>query len=314
MSHTNAKQAAPAVNALANSAGFSRQPLTPEQQVQALKRVQAQAEQRVKLGMQLFKAAETRLSGQTDVLQQIKTLQTQLREQLNQDVAKTLQEYDQWIGQIDESFTSAIRKLEEKVDAVQQNLTTNEARMQKMLDRAEAMLDQTRSLIGQHTVPSMPLAPAPPATDTPQSSPQANPPTSPAPSSASGQPAEPVAPPPAAASVDPNGYGSPSAFQSELPPLNQSTAQDITGHSPGNIPASGNAETPIGPGEPADMPPSEPLGEDHKIYSKLLQRLIEDNPGAQAHGTSPAQPGPSPEAPPEGPHGNPGPSGNADAA
>ena len=136
----------PSLAGLSSLSGLNRQPLSPEQQLQALKRVQAQAEQRVKLGMQLFKAAEARLSTQTDMLGQIKNLQHQLREQVNQDVAKSLHEYDQWIGQIDESFTTAIRKLEEKVDAVQTNIINSEARVKHMLQRAEALLDQSRCL------------------------------------------------------------------------------------------------------------------------------------------------------------------------
>ena len=142
----------PNLNGLTGLSSKSRQPLSPEQQMQALKRVQAQAEQRVKLGMQLFKAAEARLSSQTDVLGQIKTLQSQLREQVNQDVAKSLHEYDQWIGQIDESFTTAIRKLEEKIDAVQANIVNSEARIQHMLQRAEALLDQNRDLVEKNSL------------------------------------------------------------------------------------------------------------------------------------------------------------------
>jgi hypothetical protein len=159
-------------------AGLSRQSLTPEQQLEALKRVQSQAEQRVKLGMQLFKAAEARLSSQNDVLQQIKTLQKQLREQVNQDVAKSLHEYDQWIGQIDESFTTAIRKLEEKVDAVQANIVKSETRIQGMVQRAEALLDQSRCLMEQNSLrppPPQAVKPAPaaevPAAETPSPQP-----------------------------------------------------------------------------------------------------------------------------------------------
>ncbi len=151
----------PSLNKLTGLSSMSRQPLSPEQQMQALKRVQAQAEQRVKLGMQLFKAAEARLSSQTDVLGQIKTLQTQLREQVNQDVAKSLHEYDQWIGQIDESFTTAIRKLEEKIDAVHANMVNSEARIENMLKRAEALLDQNRELAEKNSLKQ--VAPTPPA-------------------------------------------------------------------------------------------------------------------------------------------------------
>jgi DNA repair exonuclease SbcCD ATPase subunit len=142
----------PALAGLTSLTGLSRQPLTPEQQMQALKRVQGQAEQRIKLGMQLFKAAEARLSNHSDVLQQIKVLQDRLREQVNDDVAKSLHSYDQWIGQIDESFTHAIRQLEEKVDAVQANITRSESRIEEMLNRAETMLDQSRYLMEQQSL------------------------------------------------------------------------------------------------------------------------------------------------------------------
>lgn len=227
---------------LSGLTGFNRQPLTPEQQLQALKRVQAQAEQRVKLGMQLFKAAEARLSNQTDVLQQIKTLQKQLREQVNNDVAQSLHQYDQWIGQIDESFTTAIRKLEEKVDAVQANISKSEARMRDMLDRAESMLDQSRCLLEQQSLqlPAMPkstshVAP-PPAIKTPPVAPI----TAPRPTASAPAPAPtPAAPKPAASNAD-----------TELP-----------------------AEA-----HPLDSANQPPQDDQEKIYSKLLQRLIDDAP------------------------------------
>jgi hypothetical protein len=236
--------------------GFNRQPLTPEQQMQALKRVQAQAEQRVKLGMQLFKAAEARLSSQTDIVQQIKTLQKQLREQVNNDVAQSLHQYDQWIGQIDESFTTAIRKLEEKVDAVQANISKSEARMRDMLDRAEALLDQSRNLLERNSL-KLPVMPkqthhvAPPAS-------------------------KPVPPPvPAAPAVAPK-----PASQAPAPKPAAPTANSATPHAdPVNTPL---------PGQPKTESPA-PRADDgqEKIYSKLLQRLIEDAPATDpAKGSS----------------------------
>ncbi len=234
--------------------GFNRQPLTPEQQMQALKRVQAQAEQRVKLGMQLFKAAEARLSSQTDIVQQIKTLQKQLREQVNNDVAKSLHQYDQWIGQIDESFTTAIRKLEEKVDAVQANISKSEARMRDMLDRAEAMLDQSRCLLEQQSLklPQMPNPTnhvAPPAAKPPPPPVSAGPVAAPGPVAAQA-PAPKPAPPAAKA-------GTPAAPVAD----------------PSNIPL---------PGQPMPDSTRRADGGEEKIYSKLLRRLIEDVPGTDA--------------------------------
>jgi exonuclease VII large subunit len=213
---------------LSGLTGFSRKPLTPEQQMQALKRVQGQAEQRVKLGMQLFKAAEARLSSQTDVLQQIKTLQKQLREQVNQDVAQSLHSYDQWIGQIDESFTTAIRKLEEKIDAVQANLVTNEGRMQNMLDRAEAMLDQSRCLMEQNSL----KAPA------------------------------------ALPEVKPMPPAKPTPISTFTPPIIPPETPAVS------IPPDTNAQTDLSSASPKQ------LDDEDKIYSKLLQRLIDDAPKA----------------------------------
>lgn len=242
---------------LSSLSSFNRQPLTPEQQMQALKRVQAQAEQRVKLGMQLFKAAEARLSSQTDVLQQIKTLQQQLREQVNQDVAQTLHQYDQWIGQIDESFTTAIRKLEEKIDAVQANVANNEARMQQMLERAESMLDQSRCLIEQNSLKT-PIPTHPPLKP-------------PAPSVS---PVAPITPDTPAVSSKPSQAMTPEVT---IPPvIPEANAKPRPPIRP--APPKKNAESEIQP-EQATFDTNE-----EKIYSKLLQRLIEENPGAEAHG------------------------------
>lgn len=233
--------------------GFNRQPLTPEQQMQALKRVQAQAEQRVKLGMQLFKAAEARLSSQTDIVQQIKTLQKQLREQVNNDVAQSLHQYDQWIGQIDESFTTAIRKLEEKVDAVQANISKSEARMRDMLDRAEALLDQSRNLLERNSLklPEMPRPTnhvAPPASKpTPRPAPS-TPVTTP---KIVSQTPAPKPAPPAAKPAKPQ-------------------AENVPVADPANIPLPGQPKT-------ESTAPRADDGQE-KIYSKLLQRLIEDAP------------------------------------
>ena len=275
----------------ANLSVFNRQPLTPEQQMQALKRVQSQAEQRVKLGMQLFKAAETRLTNQTEVLQQIKSLQTQLREQVNQDVAKTLQQYDQWIGQIDESFTTAIRKLEEKIDAVQSNLNTSEARMQKMLDRAEAMLDQTRALVEQsslgHPAPSKIDNPEPP--QQPQPQPETSAPPTPTVSTHTDplQVAIPFNPPPL-------------PTKPFMPPTPSAKSDPTPAHATPN--PTPNADTEI-TSPPATSTPSSDApanNDDHKIYSKLLKRLIDEDHSAETHGsgkdTAPANDDEQPQA------------------
>ncbi|MFW6336868.1 MAG: hypothetical protein ACOC3G_07045, partial [Phycisphaeraceae bacterium] len=124
-----------------------RKNLTPEQQLEAIRKVQAQAEQRVKLGMQLFKAAEARMASQQDMVDKFRAEQNALRDQVQQDVAKTLQDYDQWVGRIDESFTHAIQRLEERLDGLDKSVAESDQRVEKMLERAEGMLEQTRYLL-----------------------------------------------------------------------------------------------------------------------------------------------------------------------
>lgn len=124
-----------------------RQPLTPQQQAEALKRTQAQAEQRVKLGVELFKAAEKRLTTQSDVLRQVRDEQKHLRETVQEDVAKSLQSYDQWIGRIDEGFTTALRTLEDKVDAMSREWSASQQRIEEMVRRSEELLAQSRATL-----------------------------------------------------------------------------------------------------------------------------------------------------------------------
>jgi len=123
-----------------------RRPMTPEQQLEALRKVQSQAEQRVKLGMQLFKAAESRINAQQDVLEKIHQEQDALREEVQQDVAKSLQDYDQWIARIDESFTAALQSLESRIDQISDRLDQMSGRIHEAVARAEQLYDQTRQI------------------------------------------------------------------------------------------------------------------------------------------------------------------------
>lgn len=140
--------------------GLPRKALSPEQQLEALRRVQAQAEQRVQLGMQLFKAAEARVAEQRDVLAEVRAEGDALREQITGDVTKTLQQYDQWIGKIDESFTVAMRDLVDRMDKIESSVAGNEDRLRHMLARTEALILQAQKLIGGETS----AAARPPAT------------------------------------------------------------------------------------------------------------------------------------------------------
>ena len=127
--------------------GLPRGPLSAKQQLEAVQRVQAQAEQRVKLGLQLFKAAEAHTAHQQDVLQQVKAEQARHRSELQEDVTRSLHAYDQWVGQIDESFTRAIEQLNDKVDKLQTQWEQAQKQIESMVRRSEALLDQARYLV-----------------------------------------------------------------------------------------------------------------------------------------------------------------------
>ncbi len=121
-----------------------RQPMTPAQQAEALRRAQAQADQRVKLGTELFKAAEKQLNTQSEMLRQVRSEQKHLRESVQEDVAKSLQAYDQWIGRLDEGFTKALQSLEAKVDAMAAEWAETQKRIEDMVTRSEALFAQGR--------------------------------------------------------------------------------------------------------------------------------------------------------------------------
>ncbi len=119
--------------------GLPRKPLTPEQQLEALSRVQSQAEARVELGLKLFKAAENHTRSQQKMLDQIKAEQQQLRDQVNEDVAKSLHAYDQWVGQMDENFTRSLQNLEAKIERLQENWMATQQRIETMIERSAQM-------------------------------------------------------------------------------------------------------------------------------------------------------------------------------
>lgn len=124
-----------------------RRTMTPEQQLAALQKVQQHAEQRVKLGQQLFQAAEARLERHQDLLGQVRKEQDKLREQVQEDVASSLQTYDQWMGRIDESFTKAMERLGGRLDRVEQEVADSRGAMEQMLTQAGELLQETHRLM-----------------------------------------------------------------------------------------------------------------------------------------------------------------------
>ncbi len=122
-------------------------PLTTAQKLEALRRVQAQAEQRVKLGTQLLKAAESHTSQTQTYVEQVRQEQNELREKLEHDVAAALHQYDQWVGTIDESLTRRLQKTEERLDDLDKQWAQAEQRIIRLVKHAELMFSQSRSML-----------------------------------------------------------------------------------------------------------------------------------------------------------------------
>lgn len=130
-------------------AKMPRRPLSVDQQAAAIEKVQQQATQRVKLGQQLFEAADARLKRHQQVLDEINDQQKILREQVQEDVAKSLQSYDQWMGRIDEGFTKSIRELSQRLDQLEETVAGSQHEMQDMLAKAGALMQQTQMLLAE---------------------------------------------------------------------------------------------------------------------------------------------------------------------
>lgn len=128
-------------------ARMPRRPMTAEQQAVALEKVQQQATQRIKLGQQLFEAADAKLKQHQELLKDIQGQQQILRDQVQEDVAKSLQSYDQWMGKIDESFTDAVRKLNDRIDQLELRVDASRGELESMIEKATALMSQTQGLM-----------------------------------------------------------------------------------------------------------------------------------------------------------------------
>ena len=140
--------------------------LTAQQQLEALRRVQEQAEQRVQLGMRLFKAADAATGHQQELVTEIRDDQQRLRDRVEQDVARSLHTYDQWIGDVGDGFHASLKKLEGRIDELQSQWQQTQKRIEGMMNRSEAFLDSARTLpatlpAGERNRPSATISVAP---------------------------------------------------------------------------------------------------------------------------------------------------------
>ena len=151
-------------SAAPSSTGVPKTQLTPEQKLEALRRVQSQAEERVKLGVKLFKAAEAHAASHREALDEVRAEQKKFHDDIRREVARTLQGYDQWMGQIDESYKGALMNIEQRIDDLDERLERlqskwerDEKRITQLLERSRSLLDESRQ---QHATPTPNPSPA----------------------------------------------------------------------------------------------------------------------------------------------------------
>ena len=124
--------------------------LSTEQQAEAVQKVASQAEQRVRLGMQLFDAAESRLRTQTNAIEQLHNEHVVLQQRVSRDLGHGLQQCDQKIDDVDSQVTGALKQLEQKVDRMAAQWARTQSHLSLLARRSEALLEQNRILLEQH--------------------------------------------------------------------------------------------------------------------------------------------------------------------
>ncbi len=138
--------------------GLPDGPLTDQQHQEAIKL----AKQRIRVGTDLLKAAESHTTHQQQQLIAIKAEQKKLRDEIHNDFVSSLQTYDQWMAQFDQSFTTRLHGLEQKVDQLQARWTRVEAGLASLVARIETLLKPTPQAPPTHTQQHPPPPPAEP--------------------------------------------------------------------------------------------------------------------------------------------------------
>lgn len=134
-------------------------PLSPTQHKQAVQLVDKASKQRLQLGAELLHAAQAQASRAKAVFDQVRAEQNTLKEELQNDLASSLQTYDQWMAQFDQRFTARLKSIEDRVDALSDQWSAVEQRIVALVGRAETLLDHMR----QQPPPAADRAPQPTA-------------------------------------------------------------------------------------------------------------------------------------------------------
>lgn len=251
--------------------GLPRDPLTPQQQADALRRIQAQAEERVRLGLQLLKATEGYTARQRQMIDQLRAEQEQLRQHLENDIAKTLQTYDQWMAKFDAKFTAVLQQMERRLDDLASRCDRTEQIAATLLQRVEQLLSAGSGGSGGSQAK---LGQASPSTSKTARKPK---PARPSRSKGSTRPVATSAAPTTSlvpTDIAPSGSPVPTTMTQQADCSEASSAAGAT------VPAPGPGSAPAPAAAAENTPIAEPIPDPaaHREYTRILNELLgEDN-------------------------------------
>ena len=137
---------------------LARQPMTSSQQVEAVRRLQSQAEQRVALGQQLLATAEAKLTEWRTREKQVKAVATNAVAQMLQSDDPMLQEL------LDKRIARALEPIERRLAALEKAWAGDQSKIDQMVGRSKDLMDQSKAMLDQsrQKVAGKPTASAPP--------------------------------------------------------------------------------------------------------------------------------------------------------
>lgn len=131
-----------------------RQPLTSSQQIEALRRLQSQAEQRVALGQQLLATAEAKLT-------EWRTREKQVKAVACNAVADMLNSDDPGLRKLlDERIARAIEPIERRLAAMEKTLAADKSQINQMVGESKQLMAQSKAMLNQSRQKLVGAAPA----------------------------------------------------------------------------------------------------------------------------------------------------------
>lgn len=127
--------------------GLHRNPLTESQRLEAVRRLQDQAEHRIRIGLDLFKAAEAHTSQHRRLLKELQDERFELYEKMQREMTQSFDQYEQWIGQIEQNIANSVDRLEARIDALQAAWENSQQQVQQLMQRSDAMVAKANGLL-----------------------------------------------------------------------------------------------------------------------------------------------------------------------